>query len=95
MVSVNNQKPIIINKITPNVLPGLMPIAYFYSQCAPVLIDQDREYIQNADSHVCRSLNEGSRNTCLNRYKDNAVYMVPNQELRSDKAIIEEFINEC
>jgi len=60
---------------------------------SPELTNQDREFLQNVYANIGKSWNEGNRNPYLDRYIDNTVYMVPNQELLSDKTTIEKFVN--
>ena len=63
------------------------------SLSTPGLTDQDRNYIQNVYTDVSKNWNEGNRKPYLDRFTENAILMVPNQEVISDKSNIVELVN--
>jgi ketosteroid isomerase-like protein len=57
------------------------------------LTDQDREYFQTVYANIGKSWNEGNRQPYLDRFTDNTVLMVPNQEVISDLSSIKQLVN--
>lgn len=57
------------------------------------LTDQDRKFFQNVYVEIGNSWNEGNREPYLDRFSENTLYMVPNQELISGITAIKKFVS--
>ncbi len=56
------------------------------------LSDEDRAYLENLIPSIGVSWNAGDRQPYVDRYANDAIYMVPNQTLLDNKAAIREFV---